>query len=251
MNHSFVSGALDKSKCNQCKRNLDDHTSLAKCEACTFVGKCDVLGNMLLCPTCMAKEYHVAISQSEEQQKNNEFVEMNQGETLIAHSRNVDAALLIREDFFNAETVSIVELREACGSDSAKLFDLIKERQVAFQRKLIEVKESELNLNSRLRAQQQYLHDLVKNLTDVERAQRKVEDIKYQPVVKEVKAPKVKVTAQEKMAQNLMNSKWIKVATQLMEDEKLDMETAKTVALARGLVMSIETARAEIAKILG
>lgn len=251
MNHAFNPGLLDKTKCsfNNCNRLLDEHTKLAQCEACLAQGSCDLFGDLLLCQECLTKELNTAKSQGVELEANNRFAESSD---LIRKSTDVDAALRIREDFFNAETTSIVDLATACGSDNAKLFDLIKTRQVDFQRKLIEVRESELNLNSRLRAQQQYLHDLVKKLSDAERAERKVTDIKYSPEVKEVKAPKVRVTAQEKMAQNLMNSKWIKASQTLVDSgEAKDLEEGKSVAIARGLVMSIETARAEIAKLIG
>lgn len=254
MKHSFVSGLVDKSKCsfNGCGRSLDDHTKLAQCEACPNQCECDLFGTMLLCPDCIAKELKVAVNQGLETEANNQFVMDNPKQDLIQHSANVDAALKIREDFFNAETISIVELAKECGKDNAKLFDLIKTRQVEFQKKLIEIKESELNLNSRLRAQQQYLHDLAKQLTEQERATRKIEDIKYQPVIKEVKAPKVKVTAQEKMAQNLMASKMLKAAQSLIDSgEFKDIEEAKQVAVARGMVISIEQARAEITKLIG
>lgn len=249
----------DNGKCAVCGMAENFHAKPSKplfeCESCSNrVESLQQIGNIKMCNECVERENTIrtTANQAQVDLASPSMRNILDDKSLAQQSVIIDNALKIHEDFFNAETVAIEDLRKASQS-KGELFDLIKTRQTEFQAKLLDIKEQELNINSRIRASQQALYDLVKQLTAQERADRKVQDIAFNPpehkTEKAPKAPKQTMTAQEKMAQNLMNARWMKAAKQLMDNEGMDETTAKNVAIHRGLVITIEQARIEVQKI--
>lgn len=275
MNHSFVK-SLTSDTCAKCKRSEKDHTDKAQCEACPNEGRCDLLGDILLCETCLKKEYSLAVQKAKESSANFDQAKINTAVInpigAILHSVEVDSALEVKEDFFNAETTSIVELKTALFAtvdslatpDEKKkleenanfeLAKMIQQRYTLFREKLIEMKAAEQNLLSRQRAIAQYLNDLAGKISAEKRAEIKLGDINYKPSEAKPKTSTVakpRVTVEEKMAVNVFNNRLQKAAAQLVADGVCkDTEEGLKVAKSRGLGISMEAARELVRQTIG
>jgi hypothetical protein len=275
MNHPFVKSLTDDT-CARCRKAELMHTDKAICEACGSVGTVDMLGDptnpkmMLLCSKCMKAEYQASIARAKEHSDNWEQDKINTAVTnpigAILRSVEIDKALEVKEDFFNAETTSIIELQSAVTSsvnfenlteDEAKiarensnyeLAKLIQQRFNHFKSVLFEMKSAEQNLLSRQRAIAVYLNDLAGKLSAEKRAELKIQDINYKPLDKPAKSAnavtKPRLTIEERMATNLFNSKLNKAAQSLVDDKTCkDLEEGLKVAKARGLGISMDKAR--------
>jgi hypothetical protein len=268
--HSFSRGVIDSTVCAKCRRPEVDHGSSATCEACTKVGECEVLGSMLLCVECLRKEYEIAVNQQKERSADIATgriqLAMDNPIGAIAHSVTVDQSLTVKSDIYNAEVTSIVELRSALTSQSQSLngvnvdFELAKLIQSRYEdakKAYFEANAAVQAANSRMRAQAQALNDLASKLTAEQREQTKLQDLTYQPTTTpktnvSKPAKKEKVTIAEKMAMNLVAARLNIVASQLVRDGTCsNIDEAKSVAKARGLVMSIEKARQIVAAEMG
>lgn len=261
--HNFVKGNIVATDCAKCKRPELDHSDKATCEACSNIGECELLGTMLLCMQCLKKEYEIAVNASRlstaafEESRINTAISNPIG--LILKSVEIDNALQISTDFFNAETTSIIELRAALNGSAKvdyELAKLIQARYNHFKTVLFELDAARLNLHSRQKAQAQMLNDLASKLSQEEKEEIKLKDLTYTPQEPPKKSPshniKTKVTIEEKMALNLVASKLIRAAQSLVDDRTCsDIEEAKKVAVARGMVMSLDQARLLIAKTMG
>lgn len=110
MNHSFQPNPNDKAKCNICLRAFIVHTSAATCDACPNIGPVELFGDakdpksMVLCKSCLDKEYNVAKKMSE---KTEEL------------ARKIDDKITIVGDFFNAETISHVDVKKSIFADES------------------------------------------------------------------------------------------------------------------------------------
>ncbi len=98
MNHLFSKG--QDNLCTHCGRGYIDHTSAARCESCLKCNKCEVIDGLLLCEDCA-----IAV-------KSRHF-------DLIAQSRVIDSTIRRSQDFHNAKTVAIMELKSAIIADSS------------------------------------------------------------------------------------------------------------------------------------
>ena len=190
MNHPFIQGGVPD-VCVRCRRTELDHTSLATCEACPYVGSCELYANViLLCPTCYEKE--IAHQSPENQQKR--IAEHQITSKNLQLSRDIDSSIITRADYFNAETISISELKsiidadESIGRKDYELYKAVHERYLKFKTVLIEVEEKRLEITNNIKADQTYLNNLVSTLTKEEQEKYKARDINYKP--NEVKVSK-------------------------------------------------------------
>lgn len=203
MNHSFHPSVLDTSKCAKCKRIEKDHSNEAECEACGTVGPCDAFGELLLCASCLKKEYDIAINQQKIRAQQIEHgaanviefparVETNQATELIQKLAETASfkKLETSKDYFNAETEPIVELEKKIMSDESigtiqqrqyKLAEEVKARFVNFQKVLFDITELQLAVTSYMRKDQHYLNELATKLRTEEREKLHLQDINYNP----------------------------------------------------------------------
>lgn len=234
MNHPFIlSGVPDI--CVKCRRPELDHTSLASCEGCLYVGVCDLYkGTFLLCPECFEKEetFKTLSDDYQSPAKQDERVAKARlvAERTIAMSREIDSSILNRGDYFNAETKSITELKEVIDADPTverkdyQLYMVVKERFDKFSEKLIKVDEERLEVVSQIKASQIYLNNLVSSLTKEEQEKYRIRDINYKPIDKVVK-PKAE-------GSNKINMTELK---ELSEEHKIPIEILKNICNAMKL----------------
>src|SRR5678809_815075 len=97
--HKFIlSISPDASKpvCMKCHRPELDHTDKASCEACDYVGQCELYSsnpnqNMLLCPSCIEKEEKLRMSPEKQQER---------VQAVITESKKLDNGIQLRTDIF-------------------------------------------------------------------------------------------------------------------------------------------------------
>jgi len=193
MNHPFIQGGVPD-VCVRCRRSELDHTSLATCEACPYIGPCELYANViLLCPTCYSKEieHQSPANQEKRLTEHRAITEKN-----LQLSRDIDSSVVTRADYFNAETISISELKKIIDSDETiarkdyTLYMAVKERYDKFKAVLIEVEEKRLEITHNIKADQTYLNNLVASLTKEEQEKYRVRDIDYKPNKVKVAKPK-------------------------------------------------------------
>lgn len=189
MNHSYIPSQIDSTKCGICKYGVIQHTDMATCEACSYIGKCDIFMTMLMCPECIEKE---KLLQTDSKNHADTRVQ-----SIIEKSRAVDYSIGFREDIFNAQTISINELKSAIESDVSitnKRFELAKQLTDRYQHfsKIIFEKQQEISEEStKQRAVQSYLNQLATTLRTEERERLKLNDINYKPSESKPKVTKV------------------------------------------------------------
>lgn len=177
--HGFV--LSESNKCAKCKRPEVDHTEHATCEACDYVGKCELCPTaansnviMLLCPSCIRKEVQTRTSP-------------NEVNKVIEDSKRQDTSIQLRSDIFNAQTTSIIELKQAIDSDSTienkhfTLASVLTDRLNHFKKVIFELNQEMVDRSNEQRAIQVYLNDLSNKLRVEEREKIKLADISYQP----------------------------------------------------------------------
>lgn len=181
MNHPFIQSSVPD-VCSRCRRAELDHTDLAICEGCPNVGLCEVYaGTILLCPTCTQKELD---HQSPEKQAER-LAQMR--EATLQTSKEIDNSITTRADYFNAETISISELKSVIDADPSiarkdyALYEVVHARYVQFKKVLIEIEDKRLEVSNNIKADQVYLNSLVSSLTKEEQDKYKARDIEYKP----------------------------------------------------------------------
>jgi hypothetical protein len=191
--HPFIlsiGSAEGKPVCMKCHRSEKDHTDQATCDACPNVGPCDMFPNiegMLLCQECIAKELAIHNSPEKQQERVN---------ALLHNASKIDTSIQVRTDIFNAQTVSIHELKSLIDADASienKNFELAKrltERLNGFKQAIFELNEAMLTKVSEQRSVQTYLNDLSNKLRSIEREEIKLKDISYQPPTTKITKPK-------------------------------------------------------------
>lgn len=201
--HTFIP-SIGSPTCHKCKRKEIDHTDMATCEACPNVGPCELypdISGMLLCRDCIDKEEKILMSPENQQKRVDASIAATM--KLIEKSRVVDYSLQVREDIFNAQTISIHELKEAIDNNPSienKHFFLANELNERFQhfRKLIFDKQAEIvEESNKQRAVQSYLNQLSNKLRADEREKLKLQFPDYKPFEKPVGKPKTITTAKK------------------------------------------------------
>lgn len=230
--HSFHPSSLDILACASCKRPVIDHTPEATCEACSNTGPMELFMTILMCPSCKEKE--------EQFQRANKATEQDRVNETLKRSQDIDYGLKVKEDIFNAETVSISDIKKAIDNDDSilnkpfVLAELLSNR-INNYRKLIQEKRNEIDVaNNQQRATQQALQLLASQLRKEELDKIKLNDINYQP--SEKAPPKVRTVTTPKKDYNKEEiTKWanycnqpIDVVRTIMVAKKMTAEQAGT-----------------------
>jgi hypothetical protein len=235
VNHSFIASAINSEICAKCKKDLIAHSNMAECESCSNIGPVElVYGNMLMCSSCIIKE-KVASSEHMSPEKQAERVaEFNEG---LAKARLIDDAIKVRTDVFNAETVSIIDLKKLIDEDTSiinKPYALAEELMRRFNQHkaaIFEHNEAIITETNAQRAIQININELANKLRAEEREKLRISDINYKPVALRPSKP-----SSIKVSKKLDKKELKKYATELGIGEF----TLQMVAVQRGI--SIELA---------
>lgn len=169
MNHLFSKS--DNGNCATCDRNYLSHTPAARCDSCQKCGICNVVDDLLLCDTCADKI------------KNNQF-------DLIERSRAIDSAIGSNQDFYNAETISLIDLRasidantEVVNKDDAFKQEILL-RYEKFSIALFELDTERFKTQLQLSIIKKSLDETAGTLRADERERIKIADANYVPPAK-------------------------------------------------------------------
>lgn len=218
--HSFVlsisDSEKDSTKCAKCKRSEIDHTDKATCETCPNVGRCELYplseSNTiaLLCPSCIRQHETARMSPEAQEQRVKEMNDRSKRDSilhssipdaqkaldLIGQSQKIDNSIQTRSDIFNAETVAIVDLKNAIDSDVSvtnkhfKLAEVLTERRNHFKKVIFDLSAEMVEKSNRQQAIQVYLNELSSKLRVEEREKIKLADINYSPLPVKISKPK-------------------------------------------------------------
>lgn len=202
MNHPFQSSIIDSAKCKICKRPESDHGKDAVCEACTKTGDCVDVNGILMCPSCLENELVSKPSFQKMQQMaySNPFT-ANPLQQLAESVKQSDAKLSGKPEFFNAETISIEEIKQKLEADSSitnkrlELGKIVFQRIVDFQKAIFDADQVRFELGDRQEANRRYLNNLAAQMTAEEREIVRLKDINYpvqQPKLTVPRAPSTK-----------------------------------------------------------
>lgn len=192
MNHSFTLSVGDN-KCAKCHRLEIDHTDFATCETCSFIGNCELFSfvpsmiPMLMCQTCIEKDKNHMSSE-------NQASRLSQFK--LETAKQIDNSIKLRSDIFNAETVSIVELKRLIDDDQSilnkhfHLAQLVTDRMNGYKKAIFEKNEELVELSNKQQSTQVYLNELSNKLRLDEREQLKLKDINYKPNPTKISKPK-------------------------------------------------------------
>lgn len=168
--------------------SIPDKTS--ECEVCEQFPHAFKYG-MWLCQSCLVKEGN--------QRAINQFEMKKRALATLDKSDKINSDLKIKEDIFNAETLSLVALEKAvieANNDIPeteayyKFASRVKD-QIGEYKKLISQKHEEiLDIGSRVRASQQHLNNVANKLRAEVREEFKLRDAAYKPEVVKVKPVK-------------------------------------------------------------
>jgi hypothetical protein len=199
MNHSFLPSKLTPTKCAHCDRGLLDHSKAAHCESCDYVGHCELNGDkMLVCPECYDKHIGALIDRTNESAKQT-----------IERSQAIDNAIKSSNEFFNADTVSICELRDSIMADDSlpesmranELHKVIRERVDKFQQFIFAINDNKVDDKS-LMSFGENLRNLGENIRQEIRERIKANDDKY--VITKPKAIKIPKIGEKKSPLDLI-----------------------------------------------
>lgn len=199
--HAFHPSALNKEQCNQCKRPEIDHTDRATCEVCSNSGNMVLYVDILMCQECHTKE--ILAMANIEKTADKRVAEMNDARMLnsLARAIEIDSSIQLRTDIFNAQTMAIVDVKNAIDADETienknyKLAEFVTNRLNHLKGVIFELDEKRVAVNNEQKAIQVYLNQLVNKLSTEERDKLKLQDIEYKPSevkIKKPAAPKVK-----------------------------------------------------------
>lgn len=199
-------------------------TKTTQCEVCDLPDMACTLhyGNVWYCDSCWAKEVEsTKIHMSPEAQQarvdaynarvnadlaaragNQAIIPIN---TVLKESREIDSAIQVRTDLFNAATKTINELKAAIDADENitnkpyALAEVLKERFDHFKAVVFETNQILVDASNNQRAIQTYLNTLANQLRAEERERLKIADINYKPAPpKTPKEKKIGTTSTKK-----------------------------------------------------
>ena len=198
MNHQFIASSENKMLCafqaqhngiisgSVCGRTYLDHTAAARCESCLKCGICNIVDGLLLCDACAE---HI---------KTNHF-------NLIEESRNIDRSIRSNQDFFNAKTIALRDLRAAIDNDASisnkdEAFKAeILTRYEHFSTHLFELDNERYQVQLEKAVVKKSLDELAASLRADERERIKIADANYVPPARS-KPVKPRVAKQEKLS---------------------------------------------------
>lgn len=209
MKHYFQS-MFGTKICKTCKKVESEHFEIASCESCNRAPEpCRYNEDeILMCESCLKRDIEIKSELSAA--KVSEETIATEPLSELAAAIQIDNNLTTSQDFFNAETVSMVELEQIIARDTTvaddqkhfKFVEVIRERHKMFRQKLFEVKQLEVEILSRERAMQYRLNDIASKFRLDEREKLKLQDLSYTPKEVATKAPKIKMTMEDKLIEN-------------------------------------------------
>lgn len=244
MLHEFKAGTLDALKCVHCKHTIETHT----CDICgaEHVAVQLKFGNMLMCGPCSDEEEKLyAESQKPENvaarvnESNVKAAELN---AVLKQAETIDSTVQVRSDIFNAETVSIDDIKKAIDDDASitnkpyALAETLKTRFEHFRDVVFELNQQIVEAGNRQKAIQVYLNQLANKLRAEEREKLKIADLNYQPKAVKPATPKPIKTTGNKKSGKLDKAELRKYAAELGVAEF----TLQMIVVSKGI--SIEAA---------
>lgn len=203
MDHSFAPSVGNSELCAKCKRGSIAHTDNAECESCPNKGKMELFADMLLCRDCLQKELDAF---AEHQSDSKQTERLADYKSLIAESREIDAAVQIRSDIFNAHTVAIINLKAEIDNDvtienkNFRLAELLDERYKHLKDVIFGHNQAILDATNEQKSIQTYLNNLANQLRAEEREKLKLTDISYKPAaIKPLKPKQIKTVKLDKV----------------------------------------------------
>jgi hypothetical protein len=220
LNHAPTSSFTDASLCGRCQFPVVKHGTDAECDSCNNKGVLQIVGKLLLCRECLAKEIENSLPSVPVADLTPSTPLTN---TVLQMSREVDNSIRVSSDLFNAATTPIMELKKAIDLDDSipqdkktyKLAEELLQRFNIHKRAIFDMQEKIVAEHSSQRAIQQYLNNMASSLQAEEREKLKLADINYKPEV--VKDTKVKVKAPK--AEKFSNAEVKAVCKQFGVDE--------------------------------
>jgi hypothetical protein len=156
-------------------------------------------GNMWFCDECWEKESKATAELKANQQT------VNVVTNALQQAARVDNTVQVRTDLFNAQTVSIINLKAEIDNNpeiTNKPYVLAQELMARFEKfksVIFEYNEKIVEANNAQKAIQVYLNQMANQLRSEEREKLKIADINYQPTkVKPVKPAAIKTTGTKK-----------------------------------------------------
>jgi hypothetical protein len=156
-------------------------------------------GNMWFCDSCWEKE-SVATAEIKANQQTVSVVT-----NALREAAHVDNTVQVRTDLFNAQTVSIINLKAEIDNNPEiqnkpyVLAEQLMARFEKFKSVIFEYNEKIVEANNAQKAIQVYLNQMANTLRSEEREKLKIADISYQPTkVKPVKPASIKTTGTSK-----------------------------------------------------
>jgi hypothetical protein len=161
-------------------------------------------GNMWFCDSCWEKEEEstkIHMSPESQQARVDSLISQqnsvsNPVSDALKTARQIDDAIEVRTDLFNAATVAIVEIKKAIDDNSEitnkpyALAETLKNRFLRFQSVVFELNKQIVEATNEQKAIQTYLNSLANQLRAEEREKLRIQDISYRP--SPVKSPSVK-----------------------------------------------------------
>jgi hypothetical protein len=184
LNHSFLASALDNTKCQLCTGSLEVHGKNVQCEACNNVGSVEqwhVNGRvMFICYECLSKEKQVKVVD------------------IMERRERLDNQIQYREEVFNAEIVSISELKSAIYDSDIEnkpyiLAEQLMLRYNHFKQVIFDANQLAVDSANKQRAIQTELNQIANSLRQEEREKLRIQDINYKPQtvnLKKITTPK-------------------------------------------------------------
>src|SRR6185295_4538378 len=194
MNHKFHPSFSDNTKCLKCKYTEIMHGDQAECEVCNNIGEVEpVYGGILMCESCLEREMARQLNNRSPEKQNERVKSMNE---MIESSRSIDNSIQVHTDLFNAQTISIIELKSAIDNDESitnKPYALAKELSVRFAKfssVIFEKNQEIIEATNKQKAIQVYLNNLANQLRIEEREQLHIKDVNYTPNLKKIDGKK-------------------------------------------------------------
>lgn len=180
MNHKYLPSQIDSTKCQICKYDVMSHTDLATCDACPTIGPVEIYMTMKMCPSCIEKETKL--------QKDSKEKESERVEEVLGRAKDIDYSIEVKEDIFNAETVSFNDIKVALEADvnmvnkPYELAKIVKDRILHFSKVIFDKQDEIRTESTKQRFWQEQANQLASQLRQKEREELKLENINYKPV---------------------------------------------------------------------
>lgn len=223
--HLFNPSKLDQTICAICKRDEFTHSPDMECECCGSKqpnrnGSGNELivhmNDMILCAICRMKDLtarqNIADTANARIKEHNSNVIENQvthfGNITLEMSKQLDQTIQVKTDIFNANIISIAQLKDAIWADDSitnkhfKLAEILTARFNHLQDVIFKARETQIAAGNEQKSIHQYLNDLSNKLRKEEREKLQLKDINYKPEspkLDKIKPPSVKKTDKEEI----------------------------------------------------